>query len=124
MLAERPKGRRRWKFPTKCPVCSEPLVRLDGEANHYCVNVDCPAQRVQRIVHFASRGAMDIEGLGEERVAQFVDAGLLDDAGDIYALTRRAARAARPHRPRCRPGSSSTRSRRRSRAASRACSWG
>jgi DNA ligase (NAD+) len=87
VLAERPKGRRRWKFPAKCPVCSEPLVRLEGEANHYCVNVDCPAQRVQRIVHFASRGAMDIEGLGEERVAQFVEAGLLDDAGDIYALT-------------------------------------
>ncbi len=87
VLAERPKGRRRWKFPAKCPVCAEPMVRLDGEANHYCVNVDCPAQRVQRIVHFASRGAMDIEGLGEERVAQFVDAGLLDDAGDIYRLT-------------------------------------
>jgi DNA ligase (NAD+) len=87
VLAERKKGRRRWKFPTKCPVCSEPLVRLDGEANHYCVNVDCPAQRVQRIVHFASRGAMDIEGLGEERVAQLVDAGLLDDAGDVYALS-------------------------------------
>jgi len=87
VLAERPKGRRRWKFPAKCPVCAEPMVRLEGEANHYCVNVDCPAQRVQRIVHFASRGAMDIEGLGEERVAQFVEAGLLDDAGDIYCLT-------------------------------------
>jgi DNA ligase (NAD+) len=87
VLADRPKGRRKWKFPTKCPVCAEPMVRLDGEANHYCVNVDCPAQRVQRIVHFASRGAMDIEGLGEERVAQFVEAGLLDDAGDIFGLT-------------------------------------
>ncbi len=87
VLADRPRGRRRWKFPTKCPVCAQPLVRLEGEANHYCVNVDCPAQRVQRIVHFASRGAMDIEGLGEERVAQFVDAGLLEDAGDIYGLT-------------------------------------
>jgi DNA ligase (NAD+) len=51
------------------------------------VNVDCPAQRVQRIVHFASRGAMDIEHLGEERVAQFVNAGLIEDAGDIYDLT-------------------------------------
>ena len=55
--------------------------------NHHCVNVDCPAQRVQRIVHFAGRGAMDIEGLGEERVRQFVDAGLLDDAADVYSLT-------------------------------------
>ena len=67
--------------PTKCPVCGEPLVRLEGEANHHCVNVDCPAQRVQRIVHFAGRGAMDIEGLGEERVRQFVDAGLLAGRG-------------------------------------------
>ena len=87
VLAERTRGRRRWRFPTKCPVCAQPLVRLEGEANHYCVNVDCPAQRVQRIVHFASRGAMDVEGLGEERVAQFVEAGLLEDAGDIYGLT-------------------------------------
>ena len=66
---------------------AQPLVRLEGEADHHCVNVDCPAQRVQRIVHFAGRGAMDIEGLGEERVRQFVDAGLLADAGDVYSLT-------------------------------------
>ncbi len=82
----RKRGARKWKFPTKCPVCGQPLVRLEGEANHHCVNVDCPAQHVQRIVHFASRGAMDIEGLGEERVRQFVDAGLLSDGGDIYSL--------------------------------------
>jgi DNA ligase (NAD+) len=87
VVATRKRGARKWKFPTECPVCGQPLVRLEGEANHYCVNVDCPAQRVQRIVHFASRGAMDIEGLGEERVRQFVDAGLLTDAGDIYSLT-------------------------------------
>jgi DNA ligase (NAD+) len=87
VLTKRPKGTRRWKFPTKCPVCGEPLVRIEGEANHHCVNVDCPAQRVQRLVHWAGRGSMDIEGLGEERVRQFVDAGLLEDAADIYALT-------------------------------------
>jgi DNA ligase (NAD+) len=87
VLTKRPKGTRRWKFPTKCPVCGEPLVRIEGEANHHCVNVDCPAQRVQRLVHWAGRGAMDIEGLGEERVRQFVDAGLLEDAADVYWLT-------------------------------------
>jgi len=87
VLAKRRKGARRWKFPTTCPVCGGPLVRLEGEADHRCVNFDCPAQRVQRIVFFASRGAMDIEGLGEERVAQFVEAGLLADAGDVYSLT-------------------------------------
>jgi DNA ligase (NAD+) len=67
-------------------VCGGPLVRVEGEAAHHCINVDCPAQRVQRIVHYAGRGAMDIEGLGEERVRQFVDAGLLVDAADIYTL--------------------------------------
>jgi DNA ligase (NAD+) len=87
VLAKRPPRTKPWKFPTACPECGQPLVRLEGEANHYCVNVDCPAQRIQRIVHWASRGALDIEGLGEERVRQFVDAGLLEDAADLYALT-------------------------------------
>jgi DNA ligase (NAD+) len=86
VLSKRPRGARRWKFPALCPVCGNPLVRVEGEAAHHCINVDCPAQRVQRIVHYAGRGAMDIEGLGEERVRQFVDAGLLVDAGDIYSL--------------------------------------
>jgi DNA ligase (NAD+) len=87
VLSKRRKGARKWRFPTSCPVCAQPLVRLEGEANHRCVNFDCPAQRVQRIVFFAGRSAMDIEGLGEERVHQFVEAGLLADAADIYALT-------------------------------------
>lgn len=87
VLATRPRGLRRWKFPTDCPACGSPLVRLPGEADQHCVNVECPEQRVQRIVYFAGRAAMDIEGLGEERVRQFVDAGLLRDAGDIYSLT-------------------------------------
>jgi DNA ligase (NAD+) len=87
VLSKRPKNTKPWKFPAKCPECGHPLVRVEGEVNHHCVNVDCPAQRVQRLVHWASRGALDIEGLGEERVRQFVDAGLLEDAADVYALT-------------------------------------
>jgi DNA ligase (NAD+) len=87
VLAKRPKSARKWKFPKECPACGAELVRLEGEADHHCVNVECPEQRVQRIVYFAGRGAMDIEGLGEERVRQFVDAGLLSDVADIYALT-------------------------------------
>jgi len=87
VLAKRPSNLKKWTFPKKCPECAQPLVRVEGEANRYCVNVDCPAQRVQRLVHWASRGATDIEGLGEERVRQFVDAGLLEDAADVYALT-------------------------------------
>jgi DNA ligase (NAD+) len=87
VLAKRKKGARKWKFPTHCPVCNQPFVRLEGEADTRCVNVDCPAQRVQRIVFFAGRSAMDVEGLGEERVTQFVEAGLLGDAADVYSLT-------------------------------------
>lgn len=87
VLAKRRKGARRWVFPAVCPSCGGPLVRLPGESDHHCVNVDCPAQRVARIVYFAGRAAMDVEGLGEERVRQFVDAGLLSDPGDVYALT-------------------------------------
>ncbi len=83
-----PKRRRpKWKFPTSCPSCGQPLVRLPGESDTYCTNIDCPAQRVQRISHYASRSAMDIEGLGEERVLQLVAAGLLHDAADLYDLT-------------------------------------
>ena len=75
-----------WTFPTDCPVCGEPLVRLEGESDTFCVNVDCPGQQVQRISHFASRGAMDIEHLGERTVYQFCQAGLLHDVADIYDL--------------------------------------
>jgi DNA ligase (NAD+) len=75
-----------WRFPERCPSCGGPLVRLSGESDTYCTNIDCPAQRVQRIVHFASRGAMDIEGLGDQRVVQLVGAGLLADPADLYAL--------------------------------------
>jgi DNA ligase (NAD+) len=83
-------GRRRarpWRFPMTCPSCGMPLVRLEGESDTYCTNIDCPAQLVQRIVHFGSRAAMDIEGLGEERVVQLVDAGLVADPADLYRLS-------------------------------------
>ncbi len=78
---------RKWRFPKKCPSCGMPLSRLEGESDTYCTNIDCPAQRVQRIVHFASRSAMDIEGLGEERVLQLVGAGMVADPADLYGLT-------------------------------------
>ncbi len=77
---------RRWTFPTTCPACGGPLVRLEGESDTYCTNLDCPAQRVQRIAHYASRSALDIEGLGEQRVVQLLAAGLVDDVADLYEL--------------------------------------
>jgi DNA ligase (NAD+) len=83
-----PKRRKpKWKFPSVCPSCGQPLVRLEGESDTYCTNIDCPAQRVQRIAHYGSRSAMDIEGLGEERVVQLVAAGLIIDPADLYGLT-------------------------------------
>jgi DNA ligase (NAD+) len=86
VLAERTEGLEPWTFPTDCPVCGQPLVRPEGEADTRCINISCPARVAGTIEHFASRGAMDIEGLGEQRVRQFLRAGLLHDVADIYAL--------------------------------------
>jgi DNA ligase (NAD+) len=87
VLALRPEGTDPWVFPTMCPCpLQTTLVRNPGEAEHRCVEPECPFQRDQRIIHFASRGAMDIEGLGERTVFLFSDAGLLRDAADIYGL--------------------------------------
>ena len=89
VLALRPEGSTPWAFPTVCS-CSlhTPLVRLEGEADTRCIEPACPYQRDARIIHFASRGAMDIEGLGERTVYMLSDRNLVRDAGDIYALRR------------------------------------
>src|SRR5206468_6499075 len=86
VLSLRPEGLPEWRFPGACPACQSPLVRLPGESDTFCTNVDCPAQRDQRIIHFASRSAMDIEGLGEKTVALLTRQGLLSDIGDVYSL--------------------------------------
>ena len=88
ILSLRPKGSEPWQFPKICP-CSlaTELVRLEGEADTRCVEPACPYQRDQRVIYFASRGAMDIEGLGERTVFQLSDAGLISDPADIYSLT-------------------------------------
>jgi DNA ligase (NAD+) len=89
VLSLRPDGLAPWQFPTVCPCpLKTELVRPEGEADTRCVEPSCPYQRDQRIIYFASRGAMDIEGLGESTVFQLSDAGLVADAGDIYSLTR------------------------------------
>ncbi|MGI9616730.1 MAG: NAD-dependent DNA ligase LigA [Acidimicrobiales bacterium] len=86
VLSERPARLRKWKFPTDCPACGHDLVRPEGEAHTFCVNPACPAQQQTRIEHFASRGGMDIEGMGESRVALFIEHGLIADVGDIYSI--------------------------------------
>ncbi len=87
VLSERPDGLAEWAFPHDCPVCGQALQRLEGESDTFCRNVDCPSQRRARIEHFASRGAMDIEGLGERTAVVLLDAGLVSDPGDLYRLT-------------------------------------
>jgi len=78
---------RPYEPPKVCPSCGEPVVHPEGEVAYYCVNAACPAQRVRNIEHFVSRSAMDIEGLGEKIVRQLVEAGLVEDAADLYYLT-------------------------------------
>ncbi|MGA3083748.1 MAG: NAD-dependent DNA ligase LigA [Thermodesulfobacteriota bacterium] len=75
-------------IPEKCPVCESPVVRLPGEATHRCSNPNCPAQLKESIRHFASKGAMDIEGLGEKMIDQLVDKKLVRDYGDLFYLSR------------------------------------
>jgi DNA ligase (NAD+) len=88
VLSLRPNGVEQWQFPKicPCPLATE-LVRSEGEADTRCVEPGCPFQRDQRVIYFASRGAMDIEGLGERTVFQLSDAGLITDPADIYSLT-------------------------------------
>ena len=88
VLAQRPKKSKPWTFPKTCPSCGGDLVRLEGESDTFCVNGNCPRQRDARIEHFVSRGAMDIEGLGERTIAQFtaLDPPLMRDVADVYYL--------------------------------------
>ena len=73
-------------FPSTCPICGGHLLRLPQEAAHYCINQDCPARVVESIIHFASRDAMDIDTLGDKRVEQLHEWGMLDSIEDIYRL--------------------------------------
>jgi DNA ligase (NAD+) len=78
---------RRFVMPTDCPVCGTPIVRPEGEAVARCPNLQCPAQVLGRIVHFAGRGAMDIEHLGERTAGELLDRGLIATPADIFTLT-------------------------------------
>ena len=82
-------GRRRkaWRMPDNCPVCSTPIVRAEGEARHYCPNRACPSRGYEGLKHFVSRGAMDIDGVGEKLVARLVELELVSQPQDFYRLT-------------------------------------
>ena len=73
-----------WEMPERCPSCGSPVVREEGEVAFRCVSIDCPAQATERLIHWGSRGAMDIDGLGDELVNRMVEQGLLRDVADFY----------------------------------------
>ncbi len=88
VLKEKRKGgENEFSMPDNCPVCGTPVVRLPGEAARRCTNLTCPAQLREKLIHFASRDAMDIRGLGPAMVDALLDADLVKDAGDLYSLT-------------------------------------
>jgi DNA ligase (NAD+) len=86
VLSMRPESAQTWRMPSTCPSCGSPVVREAGEAVMRCVSIDCPAQARERLVHWVSRSAMDIEGLGEEVVGRLVDTGRVTDVADYYSL--------------------------------------
>ncbi|MFH1861490.1 MAG: NAD-dependent DNA ligase LigA, partial [bacterium] len=86
-VAQRPDDAQVFTMPNCCPVCDAPLVRLEDEVVRRCINIACPAQVQKHIEHFASRGAMDIEGLGEKQVELLIRSELINDPGDLYSLT-------------------------------------
>ncbi|MFI5113851.1 MAG: NAD-dependent DNA ligase LigA [Terriglobales bacterium] len=85
---EHPRGDKRFDMPTHCPVCGGNVVRTPGEADHRCVNANCPAKLQGTILHFASRHVMDIDGLGEALVNQLTERGMVKNVADMYRLTK------------------------------------
>jgi DNA ligase (NAD+) len=85
---EHPRGHQSFHMPVKCPVCGGHVVRAEGEADHRCVNQKCPAKLRETILHFASRGVMNIDGMGDALVTQLTDRKMVKDVADIYKLTK------------------------------------
>jgi DNA ligase (NAD+) len=85
----RPHKLRTFEMPEKCPVCGTKVVRTESEVDYRCVNANCPAKLRETILHFASRGVMNIDGMGEALVTQLMDRALVNDVADIYKLTKK-----------------------------------
>src|ERR1700736_551608 len=86
---DHPRGTREFVMPEKCPVCGTKVVRTEGEVDYRCVNANCPAKLLGTILHFASRGVMNIDGMGESLVNQLIERGLVRNVADIYDLTKK-----------------------------------
>ncbi len=87
ILARRPADARSFEMPQRCPICESDVVREHGEAVARCVGISCPAQILERLVHFCSKGAMDIDGLGPATIQRLLESRLISDASDLYRLT-------------------------------------
>lgn len=87
VLSKRPADSVPFEMPTVCPSCGSPVVHEEGEVAYRCISIDCPAQSLERLEHWQSRRAMDIDGMGPEMIGRLVDAGLVRDVADIYGLT-------------------------------------
>jgi DNA ligase (NAD+) len=85
---EHPRGHKIFHMPEKCPVCGGHVVRTEGEADHRCVNANCPAKLRETILHFAARSVMNIEGMGDALVNQLTERGMVKNVADIYKLTK------------------------------------
>ena len=86
---DHPRGTREFIMPEKCPVCGTKVVRTEGEVDYRCVNANCPAKLLGTILHFASRGVMNIDGMGESLVTQLIERGLVKNVADIYDLAKK-----------------------------------
>lgn len=87
VLEKRPADSVEFEMPLICPVCGSPVVHEEGEVAYRCVSIDCPAQLKERLIHWVSRGCMDIDGVGDELIDKMIEAGLLHDVSDFYQLT-------------------------------------
>lgn len=87
VLSLRSPEARIWEMPSVCPSCGSPVVRDPGEVAFRCISIDCPAQALERLLHWASRGALDIDGMGEEIVSRLVECGRVADVADYYSLS-------------------------------------
>jgi len=97
VVSERTGEERSWRLPDKCPVCGAGIERPPDEVVSRCPNIGCPKQRFERLVHFSSRGAMDIEGMGPVVVEHLMASGRVKDVSDIFSLTRDELKDIIPH---------------------------
>lgn len=86
VLGKRPADAVEWDMPEACPACGSPVVHEGDEVAYRCVSLDCPAQLKERLIHWVSRGCMDVDGLGDELIDKMIEAGLLRDVADFYTL--------------------------------------